>query len=314
MSFRIREKESVGEAIRRIAGEQIDKAIGELTDDELGPHETIHQVRKRCKKLRGVVRLVRPGFEDTYRFENAWFRDAARTLSHVRDAEALIETYDDLMETFAGQIERRAFGPVRRALTLRRKRIAQDRMDLDQRLAQFLKAMREARQRVDDWPLGGGFGVLEQGFKKTYRRGRKAMALAYAEPSTAQFHEWRKRVKYHCYHVQILRDVWKPVMTGVYDEVKVLSDLLGDDHNLAVFRQTLLDDPGGFGGKRDLQALIGLIDRRRAQLQAQARPLGERVYAEQPKRLGQRLRNYWDVWHSAQDAGKLAEPVVPVQA
>lgn len=32
-------------------GVQIDKAIGELRDEELDRHEAVHQVRKRCKKL-----------------------------------------------------------------------------------------------------------------------------------------------------------------------------------------------------------------------------------------------------------------------
>lgn len=32
-------------------GVQIDKAIAELRDEDLGRHATVHQVRKRCKKL-----------------------------------------------------------------------------------------------------------------------------------------------------------------------------------------------------------------------------------------------------------------------
>ena len=316
MTFRILEDESVETGIKRIAGEQIDKAIGELTDEALGPHETVHQVRKRCKKIRGVIRLVRPRFEEIYRFENAWFRDAARTLSYLRDAEAMIETYDDLMKVFDEQIDRSAFASVRRALTLRRRHIAEDRLDLEERLEKFLAAMREARARVDAWPLEAeGFDGIDAGLSKTYRRGRKAMMLAYREPSTEQFHEWRKRVKYYRYHTRLLRDLWKPVMKKYYSEVKELSDILGDDHDLAVFRQTLLDNPQEFGGKRDIQALVGLIDRRRAQLQAQARPLGERIYAEKPKRLARRLGCYWEAWRSPnqQKSSKLAESAVPPQ-
>ncbi len=49
-----------------------------------------------------------------------------------------------------------------------------------------------------------------------------------------------------------------------------LSDLLGTDHDLAVFRQTLSGDLDRFGRESDRQVLIGLIDRRRAELQATA--------------------------------------------
>ena len=97
MAYRFKRGNSSVEAgVRRIATEEIDGAIDEIDDNGLELHETVHQVRKRCKKLRGLIRVVRPAFDD-YQDENAAFREAARALSYVRDTEALIETYDDLV-------------------------------------------------------------------------------------------------------------------------------------------------------------------------------------------------------------------------
>nr|MDQ2696399.1 CHAD domain-containing protein [Pseudomonadota bacterium] len=313
-AFRLRQNESVGKGIRRIVGEQIDKAIAELHDPALDRHQAIHQVRKRCKRIRGAIRLVRPQFEAVYRQENACFRDAARTLSPIRDAEAIIATYDALLDAFAGQVDRRTFGGVRRALTLRRKRIIQEQTDLEARLEEFIVTLRQARERVDGWPLPkDGFAAVAGGLKKTYGRGRRALELAYAKPSSARFHEWRKRVKYLRYHLRLLGGLWEPVMKTAWSEVKALSDLLGDDHDLAVFRQTLTDDPKAFGDAKVLQALLGLIDRRRAQLQQQARPLGLRVFAEKPAALARRLDGYWEAWQleSRRPAPALAEAAVP---
>jgi hypothetical protein len=102
MAFHLLRNESVEEGVRRIVGEQIASAIAEVEDTRLDPHATVHQVRKRCKKIRGVIRLVRqPACEHTYQFENEWFREAARKLSFVRDAEAMREAYDKLLDTFA---------------------------------------------------------------------------------------------------------------------------------------------------------------------------------------------------------------------
>lgn len=300
MAYRLLAEESVEEGIKRIVREQIDKAIGEIHDQELDRHQTVHQVRKRCKKIRGALRLVRPEFEETYQFENAWFRDAARKLSPLRDAEAMIETYDQLMERFSDQLETSAFASIRETLILRRQQIADEQLDLDKRLADFLTDMQEARERLDTWTIpAAGFQAISAGLQKTYRRGRKAMLKAYGGQSTPeQFHEWRKRVKYHRYHTRLLRELWKPVMKRFLAEVKALSDLLGDDHDLAVFRRTLMDRPDGFGEQTDVQVLIGLVDRRRAQLQEEARFLGERVYAEKPKQLAQRLERYWRAWQA----------------
>jgi CHAD domain-containing protein len=314
MAFHLLRNESVEEGMRRIVSEQVASAIAEIEDTELDPHETVHQVRKRCKKIRGAIRLVRqPACEDTYQFENEWFREAARNLSFVRDAEAMREAYDKLLDTFDEQGDRQAFDSIREALLQRRQRVAEDQGHLEEGLSTFLTAMHQAQERVASWSLGNaGFAAIEPGLLKTYTRGRKAMIEAYHTPSDEQFHEWRKRVKYYRYHNRLLQELWKPVLTTNWEQVKELSDLLGDDHDLGVFRQTLLANPKEFGCKRDIQVFLGLLDRRRGQLHNQAKTLGGYVFAEKPKHLGRRLCRYWQVWHgeAVQQSSKLAEPVV----
>ena len=96
MTFRLKRRDNtVEDGMRRIALDQIDKAMRDATNTRPNPGERIHQARKRCKKLRGLIRLCRPAF-DTYEVENAALRDAAGALSFLRDAEVLIATYDDL--------------------------------------------------------------------------------------------------------------------------------------------------------------------------------------------------------------------------
>lgn len=308
MAYRIRRRKSVEASVRKIALEQIDKAIGEVMDDEMDRHEAVHQARKRCKKVRGLIRLVRPQFAD-YQQENKCFRDAARDLSYVRDAQSIIDCFDDLVEHFQDQIDQDAFAPVRKELAERRQKIADDKIGLDNKLDEFLAKMRDARGRAAQWKIeDDGFSAVEGGLAKTYRRGRKTLRNAYENPSTENFHEWRKRVKYHWYHARLLRRIWPDMMNVWRSAADELSDLLGDDHDLAVFRQTLLDDPGRFGSESDLQVLIGLIDRRRAELQARARPLGQRFFGETPGQLSSRLGRYWDIWKTtADDEPKLKE-------
>jgi len=246
-----------------------------------------------------VLRLVRPQFEETYQFENAWFRDTAKGIAELRDAEAIIETYDSLLDKFSDQVDRRAFAPVRRALTLRRKKIIEETGDLNQRLKKIRARMDEAAGRVADWKLKvDGFDGIEGGLVATYRQARKTMAVAYDDPTAENFHEWRKQAKYHGYHMRLLRELWKPVMRSLEKEADELSDLLGDDHNLDVLHKTLLKSPNKYGKKRDIQVLLGLIDRRSAELRVEAKTIGGKIFAEKPKAFGRRFRVYWDVWRS----------------
>jgi len=300
-----RDDRSVQRGVRRIAVDQIDRAIAEIDEEALDVHETVHQVRKRCKKLRGLLRLVRPSFKN-YDDENQTFRDAARSLSFLRDAEAMIETYDDLMALYGERVDRPAFASVRRRLTLRKKEMTRSQ-DLDAKLAAFRQTMVRARSRANDWHLQDeGFAAIAGGLAKTYGRARRAMADAEARPTAECFHEWRKRVKYHWYHARLLRRTWDAPLQAHADAADDLGDLLGDHHDLAVFRQDLAAAPESYGDPEALEVLAGLIRQRQAQLAAEAFTRGARLLAESEKALARRWGRYWWAWQEEQAVPRLA--------
>ncbi len=303
MAYRIEITENPQEAVRRIAREQIDKAIDEVKDTQLDGHETVHQVRKRCKKIRGLIRLVRPQMEGAYDLENDWYRDSARMLSYVRDAQSIIETYDTLMQYFGDQIRRSAFAPIRRQLTRRRKQVTEDEIGLQGQLHELLERMQEGRKRVSIWHLpDNGFEAVEGGLTKTYRRGCDAMQAAYEDPTSENFHEWRKRAKYHWYHMRLLANVWPGPVKERRDEADQLSTYLGDDHDLAILRETLTENPEHFGDEGTVQSMIDLANQRQVELRLKARWLGARLYTEKPKRFTGRLGAYWRAWRSEKEA------------
>ena len=301
MAFRIKRKETVEEALKRVLREQIEKAEAELKDEKgRDLHESIHQARKRCKKIRGIYRLIRPEIPEVYRRENRRFRDAARELSAVRDADAMIETYDALMNRFGDELEdRRAFANIRRRLTLRRNRIADEEVDLDAKVERVQEALDAARKELDGGSLSAeGFASLEAGLAKTYKRGRKAMRRALAKPTNERFHEWRKRTKYYRFHARLLRGMWKDVLSPLEKEVDKLGELLGKDHDFAVLTELLHSEREQFGSKADLAAFLGYIDARQQELKNEARCLGERVFASKRKELVRLCGSYWETWHS----------------
>ncbi len=204
----------------------------------------------------------------------------------MRDAEAMVETVDRLRERFADEEGAAVLGPVREALVERRQQVSEEEVGLEGRIAQVVKDLRAAHRRAGRWPLAeDGFGALREGLKQTYRRGRKALALAAEDPTPENLHEWRKRVKYHWYHARLLRGVWPPVMDPYRKAVHRLADMLGQIHDLDVLRQTLLAEPERFGSRSRLRPVLKLVDRHRAELAGKAQPLGRKVFAEKPVRL-----------------------------
>ncbi|NJN43471.1 MAG: CHAD domain-containing protein [Anaerolineae bacterium] len=156
-----------------------------------------------------------------------------------------------------------------------------------------------AHPKIENLPIQGeNFQVFQKGLQRIYRQGQKAMAQAYAQPTPEMFHEWRKRVKYLWYQIEILAALWPNMLENLAEELHTLSQYLGDDHDLAVLRRTVVEDPGGFVEEKELLLFVTLIDQKRLTLQAVSRPLGERLYFDPPKVFTNRIHSYWRAWRA----------------
>ncbi|MEA3641208.1 MAG: CHAD domain-containing protein [Lamprobacter sp.] len=302
MTYELDPAQPLDAEVRRIATERIDHAVAQIDDAKTAPHAAVHEVRKDCKKLRALLRLVRPAVPTLYKDENAAFREIAASLSVLRDAEAAIETFDALIDPFRDHLNPASLAPLRHRLEDHKAQIAAGAQALDEQLEAARTALLAARKRVPGWALPSeasepgeeaGWSLLGPGLRKTYKRGRGAIQAADAQPSVATFHEWRKRAKYLRYQVRLLRASWPRVLKATYKETKQLGDLLGDDHDLAVLEQ-VIEEAEALNPSHDAeQLLLALAAQRSEQLRKAAMWLGSRLYAEKPKRLERRMRCYW---------------------
>jgi CHAD domain-containing protein len=326
MRFQLDPQERPDTVLRRIGGALIDDAIAQVDDPNVPTDEAVHEARKDIKKLRGLLRLVRPAAPDLYKAENRPLRDAAAHLALVRDADAALETFDLVLRRAqpesaegakfaaacgkqAGQpslhddVEPLELGSLRARLVAYQEEVHAGAGDMPQRLAQFRTGMREARARVDNWQLpcpdepAHDFDLLGPGLAKTYKRGRKAMQRAYKEPSVEAFHDWRKRTKYLGYHLRLLQPAWPKLLKAQRQAVKDLQSLLGDDHDLAVLAELLRTlRKNGQQASASSEAELALNSEMRRQselLRRRARGLGKIIYVERPKALRRRLGAYW---------------------
>jgi len=299
VAFRLKKNEGASAGVRRIAREEIDKAIELLDDRGEAPAETVHELRKRLKKMRAVLRLVRDELgNDVFHRENRLLRDLGRKLSTARDAAVRVSALDQLRKKRGRDLSPEDVTPLRKRLVARR-RAAVRRVRNGATLPGFARELRGMRRRVRAWPLSKpGFACLEAGLRRSYRDGKRSEAQAYAMQTDEAFHEWRKRAKDLRYHVELLVPAWPEVMEDVERELHHLTDRLGDDHDLADLRRTLKGSQRLARSSRHPDRLFEGIAKRRSELQADARPMGARIYAEKPKVFSARMADYWDAWRS----------------
>lgn len=296
MSYRFKASDGSAEAaFRRVALSQIDGALDRIADPSLPSETIVHEVRKSCKKVRALIRLVRSGFAP-YAHENEAFRDMARLLGGTRDEEVLILTCDRLSAHNDVEADHSAIAAIRARL-VEDKNASAGNGALQERLHAFREAMQQARNRAEDWRLEtDGFDAFAGGLTDTLRRARKTMAAARAEPTADNLHEWRKSVKYHWYHARLLRNIWPDLMDPHVKAASDLADLLGDHHDLSVLREKLMEAPQRFGAPDAVRSFADVVAKRERAEEKQAFELGGLLLAERARALAERWQAYWTLW------------------
>lgn len=280
---------------RAVARTQIDSAVRAVTDPGDDVAAAVHEARKCCKKLRGLARLIRPAIGDAYRPANQAFRDAARALGPLRDAHAVAVSFDELV---AGD-ERVVLDLSTIGDELRRRSDAASASvtgDAPQ-LAAAADLLRAGAVIVESWPesrsesrperrtsdVDGERAVLQAGVAGVVDRARRALAAAEVGADEEAWHDYRKRVKDTWYHLRLLEPSAPALLGPLVASFDELSDVLGDEHDLAVLAE-LLDElergrgDHGISAKTMVDARF-VIDGRREGLQRRARTIGTQLHA-----------------------------------
>lgn len=313
MAYRLSLEDDVASGVRACAREQLAGAAERLERADEDPVVAVHEARKHLKKTRALLRLARPALgKRAYRAENDALRDAALMLSGTRDADVLAQTVGKLAEHAAGRLPADAFEQLRDALAAEAGGGGRGAGGIPQREA-VIEALRAAELRVESWPLErAGWDDVLDGVTRAYARGREAFAAARADPTPESLHAWRKRAKDLWYHQRLLAPAWPGVLNAQAEEAHALTELLGDDHDLAVLAERLAAGDGGappLAPATDAQRpeLLALVAHRSDELRAAATRLGRRVYAEKPKAFSRRIGRYVEL--AVEEAGAGAEPV-----
>jgi hypothetical protein len=175
------------------------------------------------------------------------------------------------------------------------------------------------RSRVLRWRLADrpGMAVAEPGLRRIYRQGRRRYrrAARAGGDRTRAMHEWRKRVK-DLRHAAEMLDRGGPGgerarhggggrgrrkrarvrreaarIHRLARRADALGEVLGDDHDLAVFAERVRTDSALVVAGPARKTLLRLIARRRRQLRRRSLQQGERIYRRRPKAFVARVRD-----------------------
>jgi CHAD domain-containing protein len=240
--------------------------------------------------------LAPPLAQSDYRRYSDVLREAAGKLATARDAYVKVGALTDLTAHFKTELSRHSFDEVKRTLSrnCRRQQLELSRTRAPRKVNRLLKAL---SARIGYLKLkSSGWAALGPGIKRTYRDGRQRYHSAKKLPTPEHFHAWRKRVKDLLYQIGLLCPIWPEQMKAAEDELKLLGQRLGDDHDLYLLTERNTMKRFEKEAMQEAGVLKALVDERHRELRAQALALGARFYQEKPKVFCGRLGLYWKRW------------------
>jgi CYTH domain-containing protein/CHAD domain-containing protein len=283
---------SVTHGVRRVALERIDEALDRLEnlDDPADIEHAVHDVRKRCKEARALARLARSALGDEFDRFNRLVRDAAETLAPIRDAHAVLATFDDLR---ASGDHDSGLDEIRTGQVAVADAATDNLHSDDPRIKRARKLLIASHKSVERWSIRNGFAALSAGVNESYTSGVRDLERAVKKPSDDRLHEWRKSVKTLWYQMRLLQRAAPSAIEPIVENLDALAEALGDDHDLAVLIEHLKADPDRFGGKGRVKQAVRLARSQQDDLRRRAFRLGATVYAETPRAFTRRIDRYW---------------------
>ncbi len=289
MAYRFRKSESLPHAVRRVYTEEIEWAVGQLTRSK-DREKAVHEARKSLKKIRGLLGLIaEPLGRRLYKTEDRYFRNVGQQLSQLRDDAVMLETFDGLAARHP-ELDPVALVNIRCNLLRCRGEAAAEK----QVSAEVSQALAAARAKAGAWPLDNlQFPALLPDLTAVYRAGRKAHKNALKEQTAESFHDFRKQVKKHWYHLRLFEGDLNSEMKKRVKELRTLETVLGDEHNLAVLRQRIAADVETSGDRQQIRAFLAVLEEEGNELRERAMKSGEQLYSVKPRAYAETLSTLW---------------------
>jgi len=281
-------------SVRKIAQRLIDESLDKLAVTAPSERdEAIHDARKALKKVRSLLRLIRPAISKSdYRDENQRFRDAGLPLTQARDLKILIESFDTVVkESFPNGDVPESLQEVRRSASEQLYR-EHDRLESDAEIESISYQLKEARDDVRKWArVPDRWRTLSRGLKATYRQTLDARDEAEKNQTAETCHEWRKQVRYLRYQLDLLRFLNPDRLKSLSSDVDRVNKLLGSARDLTLLEKHLAEQFALDAALTDRLKMV--IDRRRQEATTEACRLAEELFVVSPDVFVNALKSDW---------------------
>ncbi len=188
-----------GAALCAFAVAELDRCLAQLARSGLARHAGIHQARKSLRRTRAALALGDGRLGGRAERLDRCLRHQCRSLSELRDAQAVLDTLARAratMPTAERRMLRTALDAVRSALLARRDALLAERLTRDPKLESLRDRVVDCRIQLESLPWERvDEAYLRRTLKRSLRRVRRAADSARHSGEIEDLHRWRRRLR-----------------------------------------------------------------------------------------------------------------------
>lgn len=224
---------SAGAALRRLAEGELLHAIDCLGRKAGHLHKGVHLARKSIRRVRSLLALAGPVLGPGAEALNQHLSKINRSLSSLRDAQALVEAIDHFSARNRNENWLAVLGRARNSAVQARMEALKDQMSLDPGFEQVQGLLIQTAAALLELPWDELDEVaLKAAFARSRKKTRKASLSAVATEDDEDWHRWRRKARRQTQQHRLLAEVG--IRTMVRHDDKAMAELLGQQQDCAL--------------------------------------------------------------------------------
>lgn len=277
------ENETFESGFHRISNSLISNIIDYAKSSENDPVTAIHEIRKKLKMLRSLLKMLRfTGDQEKFEQANVLLRDLGRLMSEIRDAHVRNITLTEIELNNGLKNFERILQEIIETNTHQTKQLEEVyfvKFNVFSRILMKLEKNHEITAFLDSCSFDRT--KIMEGYSKTYADGFNSFFTAFVYPSSELLHEWRKRLK-DLNSQSIYLGSHLPIMGTNLSEMDMLSDILGEDHDFWMLSEWISEQTWSAINLPAIYKFVEKIEEKRSKLQRSAEYYGKNIYSIEP--------------------------------
>ncbi len=279
--------QNAGEKLSGVILHQVEKGAYFCTAENISPNQAVHELRKLFKRLRALLRFyhsVQGNDPKTLRDEMKHF---GRLLSPLRESFVNANLFENELRTKKIVPERKMRWAGEQFFLKNKKLVGSSLWDqpVCRSIRPFLSRLESRLEAAGSRKITAPQIVSE--LNHSYQKGYYLFRELPDHPSAEAMHSLRKKLKRLYYQLDFVRLFHPKYFKLKSEQLNLINDQLGNDHDLHVLSEELLSEDYGFSGEEKL-LLKNQVEHLRELNQLKLRPRLKQFFSESPEAFNQK--------------------------